>query len=229
MAIHKEQQKGSLLDIHDGKHARAPTLAARTRANIEVARFECKDTLEAFLDCSKFYGRAGHKLAGGRAAASGLQSRVAVMICDMYKGAGHLIAHGAVVMPRTRNHGLVAGCAFAKDVLKASIATVKKECPEGRPRDYADDITLGVKGDTTTGCAARMHDQLEKLRNCALPKDHMALIDGKQPALGLRKEVRGRHGHSMGRPPRSQRSLGCTTMVTKTKAQNWTRNWRGSK
>lgn len=45
------------------------------------------------------------------------------------------------------------------------MASNKKECPDGRPRDYADDNTLRVEGDTATGCSAKMHEQLEKLNS----------------------------------------------------------------
>lgn len=58
----------------------------------------------------------------------------------------------------------MAGCVFAKDILEAFMATVKGECPEGRPWGYADVITLRVEGDTAAGCVSRMHEQLEKLK-----------------------------------------------------------------
>lgn len=51
------------LGIHDGRHAGLATLAARTRASIEVARHRWQYTPLVFLDCS--YGRAVHAMAGG--------------------------------------------------------------------------------------------------------------------------------------------------------------------
>lgn len=140
---------------HDGKNAGAASLAARTRADIEVAKLQSKHTSLAFLDCSKCYEREGHKLAGGRAVGTRLRPRVANMVFDMSKGDRHIKAHGAVA------HELVAGCAFAQDILTAFMVTIKTECPEGEPRDYVDDITLRVEGATAAECAARMHARLE--------------------------------------------------------------------
>lgn len=69
---------------------------------------------------------------------------------DLYKGDRHVKACGAVAQPHNGNHGLVAGCAFAKDILKAFMATSKTECPEGKPREYVDYITLRVEGGAAT-------------------------------------------------------------------------------
>lgn len=50
MAIRKSQdaQKRWSLDVHGGRHAGAATLAARTRASIEIARHEGQHMLLAF-------------------------------------------------------------------------------------------------------------------------------------------------------------------------------------
>lgn len=191
MAIRKSQdaQKQWLLDLHDGRNAAAATLAARTRPSIEVARHEGKHTLLAFLDCSTCYERVGHALDGERAAASGMQGRVADMVFVMYQGDRHVRAHGAVAQPRRGNHGLVAGCAFPKDILKAFLRPLKEECPGGRPRDYVGDTILQMQGDTTESCATQMNEQLDKL-NDALRRGNMVLNDGTQQVLGLTKEVR---------------------------------------
>lgn len=91
---------------------------------------------------------------------------------------------GRFALPHRGNHGLVAGCAFAKDDLKAFLAPVKAECPEGKPRDYVGDITLQVQGGTAQQCAERMHLQLEQLKG-ALRMANMLLNDSKQQVLGL--------------------------------------------
>lgn len=114
-----------------------------------------------------------HTANGG----TGQQPRVANMVFDMYTGDIHVKTHGAVAQPRRGNHGLAAGCAFAKDILKAFMATLKTECPEGKPGDYAHNSTLSMERTTAAECAARMHAQLEKL-NSALRRDNMALNDG---------------------------------------------------
>lgn len=74
----------------------------------------------------------------------------------MYGVDWHITAHGAVAQPRRGNRGLVAGCAFAADILKAFLAEPLRQCPTGHPRDYVDDITLKLVADEPGQCAARM-------------------------------------------------------------------------
>lgn len=76
---------------------------------------------------------------------------------------------------------------FSKDILNMFMVVIKTECPEGKPRDYVDDITLSVEGDTATGRVARMHTKLEQLKGAL--RRLMALNDGKQHVLGLTNEV----------------------------------------
>lgn len=58
---------------------------------------------------------------------------------------------------------MLEGCAFAKDLLKAFIGPLKRECPGGRPWDYADDITR-------SRCKGKRHKTA--LRRCmSLPVD----------------------------------------------------------
>lgn len=163
MAIRKDQdaQQQWSLDIHDGRHAGATTLAARTRASLQVAGHQGQHTLLAFLVCSKCYERVGH----------------ANVVFDMYKGSKHIRAHGAVAQPRSGHHGSVAGCAFARDRLKSFIGPLQRECPNGRPRDYIVDLMPQVQGGTPQGCVAQMHAQLEKLKG-ALRRDNMARHQG---------------------------------------------------
>lgn len=132
-------------------------MAARTRASIEVKHYHGDHILLAFLDCSKSYERVGHALAGARALQSGLAARVANMAFDMYKGHRYVKVHGAVARPRTGGHGPVAGCAFAKDMLKALLAPIKEECPRGKPRDYIDDINYPRGRRTHGGSLRRRH------------------------------------------------------------------------
>lgn len=184
MAIRKGQQQRWSLEIHDGKHAGAATCAARTRADIELASYHGKHILLACLDCSKCYESVGHQLAGDKAVGTGLQPRVANVIFDMHNGDRRDKA-----LPEEGNQGLVAGCAFAKGILKAFMTAIKTECPERKLRDCVDDTTLSVEGDTAAECAGRMHTQLEHLKG-GLRKDNMALDDGKPPVQGLTKKVR---------------------------------------
>lgn len=110
------------------------------------------------------------------------------MVFDMSQGDRYARVHGAVAQPRRGKRGLGAICAFAQDILKAFIRPLKQECPGGRPRDYVDDVTLQVQGDTAESCATQMHEQLDKQKD-ALRTDNMVLNDGKQQVLGLTKGV----------------------------------------
>lgn len=76
-------------------------------------------------------------MVGARALQSGLAARVANMVFDMYKRHRYVKVHGAVAGPRPGGHGLVAGCAFAKDIPKTF-----------KPQDYVDDITQEVSAPT---------------------------------------------------------------------------------
>lgn len=67
----KGNKQGGLWRYMTEQHAGAATLAARTRAGLEVGRFQGKHTLLAFLDCSKCYDRVWHHLASGRAVGTG--------------------------------------------------------------------------------------------------------------------------------------------------------------
>lgn len=101
-----------------------------------------RNTSLAFLDCSKCYERAGHNVAGSRALLAGLPGRIANSVFfDMHGADRHIKAQGAVAPPRCGNRGLVAGCAFAKDILQAFLAEPLRQCPTGQPRDSVDDIT----------------------------------------------------------------------------------------
>lgn len=172
---------------------------ARTCANRVVARFRGKHTLLAFLDCSKCYEHVGRRLAGRRAIASGLQSRVANVITDMQIGARHTKAHGALATPRRGNHGPVAGCAFATDILQAFMAAVKEKYPEGKPRDHVVDVTL-----RPAGCAARMREQLEKLKRA--PRMDNCDLNHANSRWSASQKKCGAHGNSMGKSPRLRRT-----------------------
>lgn len=117
-------------------------MACRTRASIEQQHYQGRSTLMAFLDCSKCYERVGHITAGNLVLASRLPGRIANMIFNTYGAERYIKAHGAVAQPRSGHRGLIAGCAFAKGILKAFLQTPLQRCPSRRPRDYVDDITL---------------------------------------------------------------------------------------
>lgn len=129
MVIRKRQCNEWPLQLRDG-HVGAAALAATTRASTETQHYHGEHSLLAFVDCSKCYERAGHALAGQRAFRSGLAVWVANMVFDAHKGHRHIKVYGAVARPRTGGNGLVAGCVFAKDILKAFWRRSKNNAPE---------------------------------------------------------------------------------------------------
>lgn len=117
----------------------------------------------------------------------------------------HVTTHGAAAGPRNGHRGLIAGCAFAKDIPKAFLAHPLRQCPTGRPRDYVDDITLQITEAEPGLCAMRMEESLRDL-TVAFDADNMELNPGKQQVLGLTRAAREAwesrgiryygHGHS---------------------------------
>ena len=119
MALRRAVVKPWSLAIHGGSHMGAAECAFRTAVEVEHAGTQGRHALLAFLDCSKCYERVGHALAAERAARSGMPLRVLNMVMNIDSGPRLVRAHGAVALPVLGHHGLIAGCAFAKDVLKA--------------------------------------------------------------------------------------------------------------
>lgn len=138
MAIRKVQRWGWSLRIHGKKHVGAAALAVRTRGSIEAPHCEGKDSLLAFLDCSKCYERVKHALVGERALDTGLGGRLANMSFDLHKWPRHTEVHGVVTHSEFGNSGLVAGCVVAKYIPNSFLGAFKWECAETRPRDVGD-------------------------------------------------------------------------------------------
>lgn len=107
----------------------------------------------------------------------------------MYGADRYSKAHGAVAPPRRRHRGDVAGCAFAKDILKTFLAEPLRQCPTRHPWDYVDGITLQIDaGDPGRG-AAQIEAALGDL-TIAFEADNMVLNATKQQILGLTNAVR---------------------------------------
>lgn len=94
----------------------------------------------------------------------------------------------AVAQPRTGNHGRVARCAFAKDILKAILAEAGQPRRARRLRNNDDDITLQADTEEPTECAGQMSEALGALKG-AVTKDTMVLSNGKRQVLGLTRRV----------------------------------------
>ena len=92
--------------------------------------------MTGYFDCSKFYERVRHKEAHQRAMQAGCPITIANRIFNQYCGYRTIRVHGADGGKVQASAGLVAGCAFAKDVLKNFLVKRRKV------RDYLDDITV---------------------------------------------------------------------------------------
>ena len=119
MAARRIDAKDWSLSIHGGKHLGAAALAYDTQVRIEKAHWAGEHVLIAFLDCSKCYERIEHSIAGQDTVATGCPDTIANMVFHQYAGNRIVRAHGAAAKPLQGNHGLIAGCSYAKDILKA--------------------------------------------------------------------------------------------------------------
>ena len=97
------------------------------------------------MDCSKCYERVSHDDAFKRMVRSGCKPTIANLAMDLYQGERRIRVHGAISQVMRAKAGIIPGCAFAKDVLKAFLEPIKQittaEC-----RDYVDDITIIARG-----------------------------------------------------------------------------------
>ena len=64
MAIRKRTQEPGHSKAHAGAHDGAAALASRAKMHTELANWKGKETLIAFLECSKCYERVAHNTAG---------------------------------------------------------------------------------------------------------------------------------------------------------------------
>lgn len=115
--------------------------------------------------------------------------RIANLAFDMYTGSRHIRARGAVARQREGNHGLDAGCAFAKDILKPLPCQPPAPVPYRETAGLSDDISLQIYAGDSDECAARMEEALGSLKE-ALVADNMTVNDRKQQVLGITKAVR---------------------------------------
>lgn len=120
---------------------------------------------------------------------SDLPRHISNLVFDTYGADRHLEVLGAVAPLRRGRWGLVAGCALAKDILKAFLAEPLRQCPTNQLRDYVDDITLQIDAGDPGPCAAQMEASLGDFMT-ALEADNMVLNAAKQQVLGLTKAVR---------------------------------------
>ena len=143
----------------------------------ELGKAKGEGTITAILDCSKCYERENHKDAFRRTLRSGCNPTKANLVMDLYQGARIIRVHGAISQVMRAKAGLIAGCAFAKDVLKAFLETIKQvttaEC-----RDYVDDITIIARGFKAEKVIPKFYEQLQQAKNW-LRQNNM-ILNGKK-------------------------------------------------
>ena len=129
-------------------------MATRARMDMELADWQGLFPLPALLDCSKCYERVAHALAGQRAVAIGFPDTLAYLILNMCSGPRRLRAHGAISRPTAGYRRLIAGCSFAKYILKAFLRTTAALPISAAFRVCVDDMTLLAAGTMPQDCAS---------------------------------------------------------------------------
>ena len=64
------------------------------------------------------------------------------LVLGIYQGRRYVKAHGRTIRTGDFKQGIIAGCSWAKGILKMPIGDIKEDCDAaGLPlRDYVDDI-----------------------------------------------------------------------------------------
>ena len=139
-------------------------MACRSRAQTEIAHWEGKHTVTAYLDCSKCYERIEHETAGHRAVATGCPVAIINMAMSIYSGPRYIRVHGAVAKAARGRHGLIAGCSFAKDILKAFLRPTAALARVTVFRDYVDDMVITSTGKNPDQAVNKLLSDLKELR-----------------------------------------------------------------
>lgn len=103
----------------------------------------------------------------------------------MYAADRHVKSHGAAAKPMRGTMGLVAACAFAKDILNAFLAGPR----ESRETTSATSHWRPM-ADEPSDCARLKYAALASLK-AAIEADDMVLSDGKYQVSSITKAVRG--------------------------------------
>jgi hypothetical protein len=111
------------------------------------------------------------------------------MIFNMYSGLRHVRVHGAVAEPVVGYHGLIAGCAFAPDLLKCFLGTAALRVGRATFRSYVDDMALLASGENPMQAADRLSRELKQLKG-RLRRDGMQLNDLKEQVFGFYESER---------------------------------------
>ena len=203
MAIRREQARPWSLRIHGGTHEGAAAMACRSRAQTEIAHWEGKHTITAYLDCSKCYERIEHETAGHRAVDSGCPVAIINMAMSIYSGPRYIRVHGAVAKPARGRHGLIAGCSFAKDILKAFLIPTAALARVTLFRDYVDDMVITSTGKQPDQAVNKLIADLKQIKK-GLREDNMLLNDAKEQIFGPTADIRKAWSNATGRKAEGQ-------------------------
>ena len=144
-------------------------------------------TIARFLDCSKCYERVSHEEAYKRTIESGCPVVLANIIFDQYGCTRIIRVHGAEGHAGVASSGLLAGCAFAKDILKGFLAPLIKGKPSRR--DYVDDIVITARGKDPQTTVKNFVDDLETTKGW-LKDNNMNLNDTTEQLFISHEQLR---------------------------------------
>eukprot|EP00972_Heterocapsa_arctica_P040994 6042357-Heterocapsa_arctica.AAC.1 len=138
MAIRKCRVKQWALKLNDGRFTSPETLVWEIAARGELANIRGKHFSSAYIDCSKCYERVNHKVAATAAINTGCDPAIVALSFNLYKTPRSMQVHKSNTQPMEANGGILAGCAFAVNILKAMIKHDVKD-DDNELRDYVDD------------------------------------------------------------------------------------------
>ena len=159
-------------------HSRSSRTSMGDEKNEEIGKWRGQGSITAFLDCSKCYERVSHDKAYTRMIQTGCHPKIANLVMDLYQVQRRIKVYGATPKTLHAKAGIIAGCAFANDVLKAFLEAVK-EVMQAECRDYVDDIMIIARGCDHKYTIPFSHKQLATAKNW-LTQNNMVLNEKKE-------------------------------------------------
>ena len=105
------------------------------------------------------------------------------LVISMYQGARRLLVDGAVSKPPQGNLGLMAGCSFARDFLKAFLTPLTGGELKDQIRDYVDDVVVIQLGTGTTDTARGLKKGVTEVK-LWMEANGLRLNETKEQVLG---------------------------------------------
>eukprot|EP00972_Heterocapsa_arctica_P005678 837928-Heterocapsa_arctica.AAC.1 len=121
MAVRKSKVKQWAMKLNDGRFSCPETLVWEIAARGELARLTGKHFPAAYIDCSKCYERADHKVAATAAVKTGCNSTIVALSFELYRSPRVIQVHKSNTEALPANRGILAGCGYAVHYLKAMI------------------------------------------------------------------------------------------------------------